>query len=48
MFWGARSVSVEAIKVFRDVNKPAGGKLLQMSSMFGIDASPGAGYYCAA
>jgi len=46
-FWGAANVSKEAITFFRDVNKPAGGKLLNMSSMFGIESSPGAGWYSA-
>ncbi|KIY45357.1 NAD(P)-binding protein [Fistulina hepatica ATCC 64428] len=46
-FWGAAWVAIEAIKYFRDFNKPVGGKLMHMSSMFGIDVSPGAGYYCA-
>jgi len=46
-FWGAVNVTREAITFFRDVNKPAGGKLFNMSSMFGIDACPGAGWYSA-
>ncbi|KAJ7183875.1 hypothetical protein C8R46DRAFT_1309033 [Mycena filopes] len=46
-FWGSVSVTKEAVRVFRDVNKPMGGKLLVLSSIFGIDTSPGAGFYAA-
>ncbi|KAJ7476995.1 NAD(P)-binding protein [Mycena galericulata] len=46
-FWGAVNVTRQAITFFRDVNKPAGGLLMNMSSMFGIDAPPGAGFYAA-
>ncbi|KAJ7187053.1 hypothetical protein C8R46DRAFT_1172014 [Mycena filopes] len=46
-FWGALTVTKEAVRVFREVNKPMGGKLLVMSSMFGVDAPPGAGFYAA-
>lgn len=46
-FWGAMYVSKEAIKVFREVNKPAGGRLLQISSVAGIIATAGLGYYVA-
>ncbi|KAF8996896.1 NAD(P)-binding protein [Cyathus striatus] len=46
-FWGATSVSREAIRFFRDVNKPSGGRLLQVSSMGGASAAPALGYYCA-
>ncbi|KAJ7765477.1 hypothetical protein DFH07DRAFT_810700 [Mycena maculata] len=46
-FWGATNVTKEAIHYFRDVNKPSGGLLMNMSSMFGIDAPPGAGFYSA-
>ncbi|KAJ7043618.1 NAD(P)-binding protein [Mycena alexandri] len=44
-FWGGLTVTKEAIRVFRDFNNPVGGKLFVMSSMFGIDAPPGAGFY---
>ncbi|KZT74490.1 NAD(P)-binding protein [Daedalea quercina L-15889] len=48
-FWGAIHVSKEAIRVFREVNKPAGGRLLNnASSAGGIDNFPGLTYYCAA
>ncbi|KZT72728.1 NAD(P)-binding protein [Daedalea quercina L-15889] len=46
-FWGAVNVSKEAVRVFRDVNKPAGGTLLQLSSAAGIKAYPAIGYYSA-
>ncbi|KAJ7623193.1 NAD(P)-binding protein [Roridomyces roridus] len=46
-FWGAVNVTKEAVKFFREVNKPVGGTLMNMSSMFGIDAPPGAGFYAA-
>ena len=45
--WGATNVSREAVRVFRDVNKPAGGLLLQNSSQAGIQAYPGFGHYSA-
>ncbi|KAF8993918.1 NAD-P-binding protein [Cyathus striatus] len=46
-FWGATNVSREAVRFFRDVNKPSGGRLLQASSMGGIAPAPGLGYGCA-
>ncbi|KAF5321561.1 hypothetical protein D9619_000099 [Psilocybe cf. subviscida] len=46
-FWGVANVSREAVRVFRDVNSPPGGRLLQASSMGGIRTNPGVGYYCA-
>lgn len=46
-FWGAVTVSREAVKVFREVNKPIGGVLLQASSMSGILASEAAAFYSA-
>lgn len=45
--WGAVNVSKEAVRVFREANKPAGGLLLQMSSKAGIQAYPGIGHYSA-
>ncbi|KAH9938703.1 uncharacterized protein B0H18DRAFT_1134764 [Fomitopsis serialis] len=45
--WGAVNVSKEAVRIFRDVNKPAGGTLLQISSLAGIQAYPAIGYYSA-
>jgi NAD(P)-dependent dehydrogenase (short-subunit alcohol dehydrogenase family) len=35
-FWGATRVSIAAIKFFREVNKPIGGRLIQGSSIFGL------------
>jgi hypothetical protein len=47
-FFGATWVSIEAIKFFRDVNKPGvGGTLLNVSSMVGFHASAGVGFYSA-
>ncbi|KAJ6493529.1 hypothetical protein C8R47DRAFT_1118517 [Mycena vitilis] len=45
-FWGAFNVTKEALKYFRS-NDPIGGLLINMSSMFGVDAPPGAGFYAA-
>ncbi|KAH9843765.1 uncharacterized protein C8Q71DRAFT_852290 [Rhodofomes roseus] len=47
-FWGAANVTREAVRVFRDVNRPVGGRLLQVSSAAGIRAPPTLGYYGAA
>ncbi|KAF7333037.1 NAD(P)-binding protein [Mycena venus] len=44
---GAVNVTKAAIPFLRDVNKPSGGILINMSSMLGIDAAPGAGFYAA-
>lgn len=46
-FWGAVNVSREAVRVFREVNKPAGGRLLQVSSVAGITPIAGLGFYSA-
>ena len=46
-FWGAVNVSKEAVRVFRDVNKPSGGRLLTMSSFVGVTIMPSAGFYTA-
>ena len=46
-FWGAVKVGNEAVRVFRDVNKPPGGWLLQMSSTSGIKSFPNLGFYTA-
>ena len=47
-FWGALSVTKEAVRFFRDDN-PAGtgGHLLQISSMLGLSGSPGMAFYVA-
>ena len=44
-FWGATNVSREAVRIFRDVNVPRGGRLLQVSSVVGLQASAGMGFY---
>ncbi|KJA18410.1 hypothetical protein HYPSUDRAFT_218214 [Hypholoma sublateritium FD-334 SS-4] len=46
-FFGATNVTREAVRVFRDENKPRGGRLLQASSMAAIQAMAGVGYYSA-
>lgn len=46
-FWGAVNVSQEAVRVFREVNSPPGGRLLQASSAVGFKAGTGIGFYSA-
>ncbi|KAL4073199.1 hypothetical protein V8B97DRAFT_196290 [Scleroderma yunnanense] len=46
-FWGASYVGREAIRFFREENQPAGGRLIQVSSLSGIKSSPGSAWYCA-
>ncbi|KAF8996916.1 NAD(P)-binding protein [Cyathus striatus] len=46
-FWGAANVSREAVRIFRDINSPPGGRLLQTSSVSGVVGSPAGGYYSA-
>lgn len=47
-FWGADRISRESVRFFRDINKPGtGGRLLNNSSMVGLNAFPGIGYYSA-
>ncbi|KAH7915191.1 hypothetical protein BJ138DRAFT_1142229 [Hygrophoropsis aurantiaca] len=48
MFWGAANVSKEAIRCFRDINKPIGGRLLQVSSRRAWGPAPGSVHYAAA
>ncbi|KAH8832367.1 hypothetical protein DL96DRAFT_1458891, partial [Flagelloscypha sp. PMI_526] len=43
--WGAANVALEAVRVFRDVNKPAGGRLLLASSGVAVTTFPGMGHY---
>ncbi|KAH8832355.1 hypothetical protein DL96DRAFT_1581763 [Flagelloscypha sp. PMI_526] len=45
--WGAANIALEAVRVFRDVNKPAGGRLLLASSYSAITAPAGMGHYSA-
>ena len=46
-FWGSTNVSREAVRFFREENKPAGGLLIVNSSMSGIRSVPGLAYYSA-
>lgn len=46
-FWGAADVSREAVRFFRDVNQPRGGRLLQVSSGMGISSRACYGHYSA-
>jgi NAD(P)-dependent dehydrogenase (short-subunit alcohol dehydrogenase family) len=38
-FFGATRVSLAAVKFFREVNKPIGGRLIQSSSIYGLIVS---------
>ena len=44
-FWGSTNVAREAVRIFRDVNIPQGGRLIQASSGNGIQGRPAVGYY---
>jgi len=47
-FWGAVNVSKAAVKFFREVNKPGiGGRLINITSMAGINAFAASSFYCA-
>ena len=46
-FWGAMNVAKEALEFFREVNKPQGGYLLNISSTAGLAAKPPTGWYAA-
>ncbi|CAL1712890.1 unnamed protein product [Somion occarium] len=46
-FWGANNVSLEAVKFFREVNKPVGGRLIVNSSVVGVHATLAMGFYSA-
>jgi NAD(P)-dependent dehydrogenase (short-subunit alcohol dehydrogenase family) len=46
-FWGAMNVAKEALEFFREVNKPQGGSLLNVSSSVGLVAKPPTGWYTA-
>ncbi|KAJ7489093.1 NAD(P)-binding protein [Mycena latifolia] len=46
-FFGATRVSLAAIKFFREVNKPIGGRLIQASSIYGLLPGGASGYYSA-
>ncbi|KAJ7577365.1 hypothetical protein C8J56DRAFT_836362 [Mycena floridula] len=44
-FWGAANVSLEAIKTFREANKPQGGRLITIGSTTGFAPIVTAGVY---
>jgi len=44
-FWGSMNVSKEAIRFFREVNNPQGGRLWNVSSTAGIVPFASLGYY---
>lgn len=46
-FWGATYVTQESLRVFREENKPQGGRLLQASSITGVIGFAGNGFYSA-
>ncbi|KAG9311278.1 NAD(P)-binding protein [Chiua virens] len=46
-FWGAARVSRGAVRFFREVNQPQGGRLLQVSSGLGLGSRACYGYYSA-
>ena len=46
-FWGAMNISKEAVRFFREVNEPQGGKLWNVSSLAGILPVATLGYYSA-
>ncbi|KAI0697225.1 NAD(P)-binding protein [Cerioporus squamosus] len=46
-FWGAAHVSLEAVRFFRDENKPQGGRLIQISAGAGFVGLPILGFNAA-
>jgi NAD(P)-dependent dehydrogenase (short-subunit alcohol dehydrogenase family) len=48
LLWGAENVMREAIRCFRDVNCPVGGRLLNVSSRTAILPQPGTVHYASA
>ncbi|KAF9013150.1 hypothetical protein BDQ17DRAFT_1419323 [Cyathus striatus] len=46
LFWGAVNVTRKALEYFRE-NKPIGGRLIQVSSFYGILGESGSGFYSA-
>ncbi|KAH9850971.1 NAD-P-binding protein [Lenzites betulinus] len=47
-FWGSVYVIQEAVKFFREVNAPGkGGRIIQLSSLWGLVGFPGSGFYSA-
>ncbi|KAI1793786.1 NAD(P)-binding protein [Ganoderma leucocontextum] len=47
-FWGAVHISQEAVRFFRDENKPQGGRLIQNSAGVGLVTIPTMGFYASA
>jgi len=48
LLWGAENVMREAVRCFRDVNRPVGGRLLNLSSRTAIIPQPGTVHYASA
>jgi len=48
LFWAAENVMREAIRCFRDLNRPTGGRLLNVSSRTAIVPQAGTAHYAAA
>ena len=48
VFWGASNVMREAVRCFRDINRPMGGQLLNVSSRTALIPQPGSTVYAAA
>lgn len=48
MFWGAGNIMKEAVRCFRDINRPMGGQLLNVSSRTALVPQPGCTLYAAA
>lgn len=46
-FWGSMNVARESVKFFRDVNKPIGGRLINITSVAAVITTAGLGYYAA-
>lgn len=46
-FWGPIEITKKAIDFFRSVNKPSGGRILNIASMAGYNAGPGMAIYSA-
>jgi len=47
-FWGTLNVAREAVRFFREINKPVGGRLITITSIVATVTSPGLGFYGAA
>lgn len=46
-FWGATRISNEAVRMFREINRPQGGHLFVVSSLVGLKSMAGTGFYSA-